>query len=64
MVLLDDEARQIVRRVQEVRDERDELLDLLALVLDGHLTDRGETAVAVIPIAAMTEIRRRVGRDS
>jgi uncharacterized coiled-coil DUF342 family protein len=63
MVLLDVHSRQIVRRVQELRDERDELLDILAVVADGYDGDRYETAVAVIPIALMDEIRRRVGRD-
>lgn len=59
-MLSDAQARHIVARVQELRDERDELLDILGGVLDGHEVDRSETAVAVIPTALMDEIRRRV----
>lgn len=57
---LDVRSRQVVQRVQELRDERDELLDMLSAVVDGHLGDRSETAVSEIPIALFDEIRRRV----
>lgn len=62
-MLADARADRIVRRVQELRDERDELLDILGGVLDGHEADGPETAVAVIPTALMDEIRRRVTGD-
>lgn len=52
--------RKIVNRVQEICDERDELLDILGGVLAGHRTEDSATAVAVIPTALMAEIRRRV----
>lgn len=60
MCALDARGRQLVSRVQGLRDERDELLEILQLVADGHEGDFAETAVAVIPIALMDEIRRRV----
>lgn len=62
-MLSDAQARNIVARVQALRDERDELLDILSGVLDGHEVDRFETAVAVVPTALMDEIRRRVSGE-
>lgn len=63
--ILDAEARQLVRRVQELRDERDELLDLLGVVFDGHQGELVDATFATIPAPVWQEIRRRVvGRDS
>jgi hypothetical protein len=56
--------RKIVSRVQEVCDERDALLDLLDGVLAGHTTEDSETAVAIVPVDLMNEIRRRVARHN
>lgn len=60
MCALDTRARRIVERVQELRDERDELLEILGFVLDGNQGDRAETSVVEVPLAVMSEIRRRV----
>lgn len=55
------ESRQLVSRVQELRDERDELLDILGIVFDGYRGDTdGCTVVASVPFAVMQEIARRV----
>jgi hypothetical protein len=56
--------RKIVSRVQDVCDERDALLELLDSVVAGHITEDSETAVAVIPVGLMNEIRRHVARNN
>lgn len=61
--ILDHEARQLVRRVQELRDERDELLDILAAVVDSDVYDGTATSIATIPAALMQEMRRRVAEN-
>lgn len=63
---LNGEARQLVARVQALRDERDELLDMLSAIVDGEQVQYdGCTTVAHVPSAVMDEIRRRViGGDS
>lgn len=61
---LNARARLVVRGVQELRDERDELLNILGGVLDGVRTEDSETAVAVLPTDLMNEIRRRVAHQN
>lgn len=57
------EASRIVGRVQELRDERDELLDILRIVAECHEGDRNGCSEVRVPWAVMQEIVRLTGGE-
>lgn len=51
----------VIGAVQELQDERDELLELLGIVADSHTeTSRDGLAMVLLPADLLAEIRRRV----